>query len=82
MSITVGVVMDPIGSISVKKDSTLAMLMAAQRRDWRLVYMEMEDLFLRDGRAHARMRELTVRHDEQRWFEMGESHTAALSTLR
>jgi len=81
MSITVGVVMDPIGSISFKKDSTLAMLMAAQSRDWRLVYMEMKDLFLRDGRAHARMRDLSVRHDEERWYEMGESRTAALAEL-
>ena len=72
MSITVGVVMDPIASVSFKKDSTLAMLLAAQRRGWRLAYMEMKDLFLRDGRAHARMRDLTVRHDEQRWFDLGE----------
>ena len=81
MSITVGVVMDPIGSISFKKDSTLAMLLAAQRRGWRVVYMEMQDLFLRDGRAHARMRDLDVRDDAQRWFETSQSRTAALADL-
>jgi len=81
MNVTLGVVMDPIGSISFKKDSTLAMLLAARRRGWRLAYMEMRDLFLRDGRAFAAMRELAVHDDPARWFELGASRTAALSSL-
>ena len=40
MSIKLGVVMDPIGAINYKKDSTLAMLLAAQQRGWELYYME------------------------------------------
>ena len=32
MSIKAGVVMDPIGSVTVKKDTTLAMMLAAQHR--------------------------------------------------
>ena len=72
MTITVGVVMDPIGAITYKKDSTLAMLLAAARRGWRLAYMELGDLFLRDGRSFARMRELEVHADERHWFDLGE----------
>ncbi|MGA7801495.1 MAG: glutathione synthase [Gammaproteobacteria bacterium] len=68
MTIEVGVVMDPIDSIHVHKDSTLAMLLAAQRRGWKLQYMETGDLFLRDGRAFARMRPLQVRDDPQDWY--------------
>ena len=41
--------MDPIGAISVKKDSTLAMLVEAQSRDWEIHYMEMNDLYLEMG---------------------------------
>jgi glutathione synthase len=81
MSITLGVVMDPIGAISYKKDSTLAMLLAAQARGWKLAYMEMHHLFLRDGRAQATMHDLTVHRDENRWFEMGPARTAALADL-
>ncbi|MFT5445801.1 MAG: glutathione synthase [Gammaproteobacteria bacterium] len=81
MSITVGVVMDPIGAISYKKDSTLAMLLAAQRRGWRLVYMEMNDLFIRDGRVCARMRDLNVHADEQHWFDLGDAREAPLAEL-
>ena len=40
-----GVVMDPIVSITVYKDTTLAMLLEAQRRGWEIQYMEQHDLF-------------------------------------
>ena len=36
MSRKLGVVMDPIGSINYKKDTTLALLWAAQERGWAL----------------------------------------------
>ena len=81
MSIKLGIVMDPIGAIKVEKDSSFAMLLAAQARGWQLRYMELPDLFLRDGRAYARMRPLKVRDDNRRWFELGEAHTAPLDSL-
>ncbi len=56
MTVKLGVVMDPISQITVKKDSTLAMLLAAQTRGWSLEYMELNDLFFRDGICYGRMR--------------------------
>lgn len=76
-----GVVMDPIGSISVKKDSTLAMLVEAQKRGWSLYYMEQGDLFLRDGIAYARARTLNVSCDPDSWYELGESVEMPLTEL-
>src|SRR5215510_8092473 len=67
-----GVVMDPIEDIKYAKDSTLAMLLAAQARGFELVYMEQNDLSLRDGRAYARTRSLTVKADPAGWFTLGE----------
>ena len=81
MDVKIGVVMDPIGSIAVKKDTTLAMMLAAQRRGWELSYMELGDLFVRDGAAHARMRPIEVRDDAGDWFTLGEARTGALATL-
>ena len=81
MSIKLGVVMDPIESIHVYKDSTLAMLLAAQARGWELFYMEQDDLFLRDGRCHADMRQLTVSDDTQCWFERADWQCLPLATL-
>lgn len=81
MSLEVGVVMDPIESINFKKDSTLAMLLAGQRRGFRLRYMEMGDLFVRDGEGRARMRELRVANDPRRWFELDAPQTRPLGEL-
>ena len=81
MKIKLGVVMDPIGAIHFKKDSTLAMLLAAQARGWELYYMEQPDLFLQDGRCHARQSRLLVRNDETDWFSLADPHTAPLDEL-
>lgn len=69
MTIRLGVVMDPLSFISPKKDSTLAMMLEAQRRGWQLSYMEQSDLFVRDGAPHASMRNVTVADKPDRWFE-------------
>lgn len=79
--VKLGMVMDPIAGIKIHKDSSFAMLLAAQARDWALYYMEMPDLFLRDGKAYAEMRPLRVYDDPARWFELGETQTSRLSDL-
>lgn len=71
MSTEVVVVMDPIAAVNIKKDTTFAMLLEAQRRGHRLLYAERTDLFLDDGVARARVRPLSVRDDPAGWFEMG-----------
>ncbi len=81
MALKLGVVMDPIASINPKKDSTLAMLLAAQRRGWDLLYMELNDLYLRDGQALARLRPLTVADDYKAWYRLGPVETAPLAEL-
>ncbi len=67
-----GVVMDPIDAIKFYKDSTLAMLLAAQARGFELWYLEQGDLSLRDGVAWGRSRPLTVKSDPNEWFTLGE----------
>ena len=63
------VVMDPIEQIKPAKDSTLAMLLAAQARGWKIRYTELQHLYLRDGEAFAKSSELQVFDDSRRWFE-------------
>lgn len=82
MAVKLGVVMDPISEITVKKDSSLAMLLAAQARGWSLSYMEPKDLYLRDGNCHARMRPLVVRDHPRDWFDLGDAETKPLSELQ
>jgi glutathione synthase len=73
--------MDPIDSIKPAKDTTLAMLLAAQQRGWELLYAEQKDLSLRDGVAAARVRAVKVRDDLKNWFELGDPQIAKLSDV-
>jgi len=81
MTVKLGVVMDPIADINVKKDTTLAMLLAAQRRGWELYYMEQSDLSLDQGLARATVRRLSVEDNPESWFEVGSPQDIALSDL-
>lgn len=81
MTISLGVVMDPIDAINIKKDSTFAMLLEAQRRGWELWYLELSDLALADDRAFGTMRRLQVREDQRSWHQLGEERTVPLDRL-
>ena len=65
------VVMDPIGSIKIAKDSTFAMLLEAQRRGHRLLYVLPGGLWVRDGAAGATVAPLTVRDTYGDHYELG-----------
>jgi len=77
----IGFVMDPIGSIKIRKDSTFAMMLAAQRRGWRIQYLEFGDLFLARSRPQGRMRELAVADDPSGWFRVLGETTRPLDSL-
>jgi len=66
------VVMDPIEDIKYAKDTSLAMLLAAQSRGWSLTYLTLADLHLRDGVALGRGRALTVHANPDHWFDLAE----------
>ena len=75
------VVMDPIEDIQYAKDTTLAMLMAAQARGHELWYLRQGDLYLRDGVARGHARPLTVQADPAAWFQLGEATDLPLGSL-
>ena len=81
MGVKVGVVMDPIESIIVKKDTTLAMLLAAQKRGWVIHYMLQSNLYMDQGLPRAKMQTLSVMDDEQDWFKLGIPSDQALAEL-
>ncbi len=81
MTIKIGIVMDPIEDISFKKDSSLAMLWAAQRKGWEIWYMEQQDLYLRDGKVLAKMAPMTVAMDPDNFFQRGDYQIREVSTL-
>ena len=79
---TLGIVMDPIESIKPYKDTTLALMLAAQKRGWSLRYMEQTDLHVRDGVAYGRVRAVQVHDDKKHWFDwLGEVELVRLGDL-
>jgi len=81
MTIKLGVVMDHIADINYKKDTTLAMLWAAESRGWQLYHMEQKDLYLEQGVGRARMSGLRVFHDPERWFDLDQPEDRDLAEL-
>ncbi len=81
MRIKLGVVMDPIASIKIKKDTTFAMLLAAQARGWELHYFEQGDLYAQQGRAYGRSSLLRVQDDINDWFHCAAQREIALEEL-
>jgi len=85
MTIKLGVVMDPLPSVNLKKDTTVAMLQEVQARGWELFYYEQQDIVLTEGRVHGHSRRLTLKDnlqpDDKDWFELGESSLTPLAEL-
>ncbi|HEY8567797.1 glutathione synthase [Microbulbifer sp.] len=81
MSQTLGVVMDPIANITYKKDTTLALLLAAQRAGFELHYFLQSDLYLDSGKPMGNGSPLQVFEDPQNWFKLGERKPVHLGDL-
>lgn len=81
MSQTLGVVMDPLASINPKKDSTLAMMLAAQARGWQVYCMQQADIRIEDGVVHGHMQQVTLKDDLQQWFTVDAVKDAPLHSL-
>jgi glutathione synthase len=76
-----GVVMDPIETIKPKKDSTLAMLIAAQKHGFDIVYLRQQDLVVRDGAPIGHGQRVTVHDDYEHWFDLGDTWSGGLEGL-
>ena len=81
MTIKLGIIMDPIGNINIKKDSSFAMMLAAQSKGWELFYMELPGLYLEQGKAKARVCRVTVERNPSKWFELSDACDIDLSDL-
>ena len=79
MTVKLAVVMDPIQSINFKKDTTLAMLNAAQKKGWQLFYIEQDGLYLEDGKAMAIMQDLRVEMNPENFYTLGPESRQSLA---
>ncbi|MCE0494133.1 glutathione synthase [Vibrio salinus] len=77
----IGIVMDPIESIKIKKDTTFAMMLEAQRRGYEIHYIQMQDLHLDQGTAFADTKIVLLEENPDHWFEIQSEQTIKLSEL-
>lgn len=81
MSKRIGFVMDPIEGINPVKDTTLALMLAAQKTGADLFYMGVDGLYVEGSRAFAIARRIRVFDDPERWFEAEPPERFALASL-
>jgi glutathione synthase len=81
LMISLGIVMDPIESIAINKDSTFAMMLEAQQRGYALFYIEQSGLFVKNGHVFASMQAIRVKDDPQKWFELEDAVVRPLHEL-
>ncbi len=81
MQLKLGIVMDPIESINTTKDSSFAMLLAAQKRGWELYYMQQSDLYMADATAMAQVQRIEVTDSRESWYRSHSTNTIKLASL-
>lgn len=74
-------VMDSIDHINIQKDTSFAMMLEAQARNWEIHYIQLSDLFLRNGKASANTRQIKVERNEASWYTVINQGEIALDYL-
>lgn len=81
MRIKLAILMDPIESIHIEKDTTFAIGLAAQAAGWELFYFTQENLYVQQAKAFATIRSLKLKDDPKSWFELGEPQDQPLANF-
>jgi glutathione synthase len=81
MPLRVAIQMDPIESINIDGDSSFVMGLSAEARGHSLWHYHPRQLTLRDGKAIARARPMTLRRKKGDHFTLGDEETIELASL-
>jgi len=81
MSIKLGIVMDPLPTINIKKDSSFAMMLAAQKLGWEIHILYQDDLYTENETARAHSRIIRVEDNPAHWLDISSEQDIELSTL-
>jgi len=90
--VRIAFIIDPIARLSLKKDSSLAMIRAAQQRDWQVFCLQLDDMLLHEGQPKALMRPLKLSAsfaasldpadaEPGKWYQTGEEVLTPLSDM-
>lgn len=73
--------MDPLSSINTKKDSTFAMMLAAQKSNWEIHTIYQADLYTENETPRAYSRITHVEDNPDHWFDFSKEQDIDLSSL-
>ena len=77
----IGIIMDPIDEIDVDTDTTFALMLEAQEREYEIFYIEPSGVWLQDNLIWGRMSAIEVTDDEEDWYELDEEIVQPLTEL-
>lgn len=72
---------DPLESFKVKKDSTLAMMRAAQEAGHRLWFCQSRNLLWKENLVFSDCQTLVLKPSSTAWFELGQTESRALNSF-
>jgi len=81
MGIKLGIIMDPLPSINIKKDSSFAMMLAAQKAGWEIHTIYQPDLYTENEKPKALSRITRVDDNPEHWFEFSAEQDIDLASL-
>ncbi len=76
--LSIAFVMDPIASIDIRADTTFVLMLEAQRRGHRVLYVDPGDLSVDAGRVLARVRPVTLRREQGRHADLADALSISL----
>lgn len=68
-NIRIGFITDPIENFNIKKDSSFAMMLAAQKKNWDIHYIRPQDLYLKDSKVRTATTTISVEDNPTQWFQ-------------
>lgn len=81
MTLRIGVLMDLIDTIKPYKDTTFAMMLAAQSRGHKLFYFQQSDLWVENGDAKVSLQAIKVTDNNTDYYQLGKLQSILLSDL-
>jgi glutathione synthase len=81
MTIKLGVVMDKIESINIKKDTSFAMMLEAQKRGYEIYYMQIGDLYIDNGQPRSTVSKISLQEDASNFFTILDKDDICLGDL-
>ncbi|MEE3294607.1 MAG: glutathione synthase [Pseudomonadota bacterium] len=77
----IAVQMDHISTLNIESDTTLALCLEAQKREYLLFHYLPDDLVYEDGEIFAKVESMIIKDNKKNFFELGEPKFVNLSLM-